>query len=71
MNIDRNPYRDDNYVLRCRHGAKLHLACDQCQAEERQHNLVDFMNKLAGFVGACCATAIVIAVVWWLFTGAW
>lgn len=28
------PYRDDSGVLRCHHGAKLHLICDECLLEE-------------------------------------
>lgn len=71
MKIDRGPYRDNDYVLRCRHGAKLHLACDDCQAEERDREDAEAMGAMGVLVLACVGFAVGFGLMWFLLTRAW
>jgi hypothetical protein len=45
--------RDDDGVLRCGHGTKLHLACDMCrEREERSTSHTGFWLRVVAAVSA-------------------
>lgn len=50
--MKQEPYRDENYVLRCQHNRKLHVACDLCQEElRREAEIAEGLKRLWTVVG--------------------
>lgn len=63
MKRDKGYYRDDDFVLRCRHGHKLHLACEHCEQSDREQRESDAtLYRNAAWV-ACCFLGVALGVI--------
>jgi len=60
------PYRDKDFVLKCQHGRRLHIACKQCQEElERQEDAQMAAEALLMMLTVVAAIAIGLVVLFY------
>lgn len=65
MKHDNGYYRDDDFVLRCRHGHKLHLACEHCEQSDRERENDVALYRNAAWIACCCfgaALGVILAI---------